>query len=76
MSKSAIEELFEAYEWIEQVLLFPEGKQNTYGGLANNVHAIFVGLKRDVEGLRKFVAENKERDVESPTHQRLFEWGA
>ncbi len=60
------------YEHVRSALFDPQdGSPLDYDGLASNVHAIFVGLKRDVDSLTKYVARNKGRRFPS-SHLDLF----
>lgn len=65
------------YEKIRDVFLFnPDGKEELCDGLAKGPHAIFVGLKRDMDGFRQYVEANKGKNFKSPTHENLFRWNA
>lgn len=65
----------EHYDWIERVFLFDkEGKKDEKDGLATGPHAIFAGVKRDMDGLSKFVAQYGGQPFKSPHHESLFKW--
>lgn len=49
-----------------------DGAPRDYDGLASNAHAIFAGLKRDMDSLTQYVTRNQGQRFSSDTHLNLF----
>lgn len=61
------------YQVVRSKLFDPQdGSPLDYDGLASNAHAIFAGLKRDVDSLTKYVEKNKDLRFPSSIHMNLF----